>query len=34
MAVTGHADNAAQYQTRGGVIVTRRRRETPYKDAI
>lgn len=28
------ADGAEQYTTRGGVSVTRRRRETPYEDAI
>ena len=34
MGTTVVSDNAAQYQTRGGVLVTRRRRETPYADAI
>lgn len=34
MNTTVHSDSAAQYQTRGGVLVTRRRRETPYADAI
>ena len=34
MGTTVLSDNAAQYQTRGGVLVTRRRRETPYADAI
>lgn len=34
MNTTVLSDNAAQYQTRGGVRVTRRRRETPYADAI
>ncbi|MCC0036715.1 MAG: anthranilate synthase [Hoeflea sp.] len=34
MNTTVLSDNAAQYQTRGGVLVTRRRRETPYADAI
>jgi len=34
MGTTVLSDDAAQYQTRGGVLVTRRRRETPYADAI
>jgi len=34
MNTTVLSENAAQYQTRGGVVVTRRRRETPYADAI
>lgn len=34
MGTTVLSDNAAQYTTRGGVTVTRRRRETPYADAI
>ena len=34
MGTTVLSDNAAQYVTRGGVTVTRRRRETPYADAI
>ncbi|MEM5474017.1 anthranilate synthase [Hoeflea sp. AS60] len=34
MGTTVLSDDAAQYQTRGGVLVTRRRRETPYRDAI
>ncbi|MCY0096237.1 anthranilate synthase [Hoeflea ulvae] len=34
MGTTVLSDNAAQYRTRGGVQVTRRRRETPYADAI
>jgi anthranilate synthase len=28
------ADGAERYETRGGVAITRRRRETPYADAI
>ena len=34
MSTTVLSDGAEQYQTRGGVVVTRRRRETPYADAI
>jgi anthranilate synthase len=34
MGTTELSDTAARYQTRGGVLVTRRRRETPYADAI
>ncbi len=34
MGTTELSDKAAHYQTRGGVLVTRRRRETPYADAI
>ncbi|WP_417416420.1 anthranilate synthase [Hoeflea sp.] len=34
MGTTVLSDGAAQYVTRGGVMVTRRRRETPYADAI
>jgi anthranilate synthase len=34
MGTTELSDDAARYQTRGGVLVTRRRRETPYADAI
>jgi anthranilate synthase len=34
MSTTELSDTAARYQTRGGVLVTRRRRETPYADAI
>lgn len=34
MGTTVLSDDAAQYTTRGGVTVTRRRRETPYADAI
>lgn len=34
MGTTVVSDNAAHYTTRGGVTVTRRRRETPYADAI
>jgi len=34
MGTTVLSDGAAQYLTRGGVSVTRRRRETPYADAV
>ncbi|MDP3526989.1 MAG: anthranilate synthase [Hoeflea sp.] len=34
MGTTVLSDGAAQYETRGGVLVTRRRRETPYADAV
>lgn len=34
MGTTVLEDGAAQYVTRGGVTITRRRRETPYADAI
>lgn len=34
MAITETADSAESYVTRGGVAITRRRRETPYGDAI
>jgi anthranilate synthase len=34
MATTGLDDGAEHYVTRGGVAITRRRRETPYADAI
>tara|TARA_R110002020_G_scaffold244098_2_gene457642 strand:+ start:2308 stop:4497 length:2190 start_codon:yes stop_codon:yes gene_type:complete len=34
MGTTVLSDGAAQYVTRGGVAVTRRRRETPYADAV
>ncbi|MDF1609738.1 anthranilate synthase [Hoeflea sp. YIM 152468] len=34
MSTTVLSDGAAQYQTRGGIVVTRRRRETPYADAV
>ena len=34
MGTTVLSDSAAQYLTRGGVMVTRQRRETPYADAI
>ncbi|OCW59169.1 anthranilate synthase [Hoeflea olei] len=34
MGTTVLSDGAARYVTRGGVSVTRRRRETPYADAV
>ena len=34
MGTTVLSDGAARYKTRGGVSVTRRRRETPYSDAV
>jgi anthranilate synthase len=34
MGTTAKGDGAERYVTRGGVAITRRRRETPYADAI